>query len=257
MLRRFHNSTSMLFYVKKAALPVNPNKVLTIDIGEDDHSSSSSSHINESYNKRYGSVDASWELNVAEKSPFATFETFKKRRAILSQAFLQQSQGHYCSICQEQHYLISTDLATLKTDANCTRIYCYARLSCMMNRQSDNLKCPNCQCIATNIILHQPIRLNDAYAYNANIPQHVLGSHEGRECSICHDTYSLRDNDLGTFDSRGKWNNIFCDVCLSKHKKNHGPGPLKCLNCRIEAYDMIRNERGATSPETIKMVMDD
>jgi hypothetical protein len=102
VLRRFQNSTSMLFYVKKAALHVNPNKVLTIDIGEDDHSSSSSSCINESYNKRYGSADASWELNVTEKSPSATFETFKQRRAILSQAFLQQSPGHYCSICQEQ-----------------------------------------------------------------------------------------------------------------------------------------------------------
>ncbi len=67
MLIRFQNSTSMLFYVKKAALPVNPNKVLTIDIGEDDHSSSSSTHINKSYNKRYGSADASSELNVAEK----------------------------------------------------------------------------------------------------------------------------------------------------------------------------------------------
>ncbi len=65
VLRRFQNSTSMLLYVKKAALPVNPNKVLTIDRREDDHSSSSSTNINESYNKRYGSADASWELNVA------------------------------------------------------------------------------------------------------------------------------------------------------------------------------------------------
>ncbi len=87
VLRRFQNSTSMLFYV--TALPVNPNNVLTIDIGEDDHSSSSSTHINESYNKRYGSADASLELNVAEKSPSTTFETFKQRKAILSQAFLQ------------------------------------------------------------------------------------------------------------------------------------------------------------------------
>ncbi len=112
VLRRFQNSTSMLFYVKKAALPVNPKNVLTIDIGEDDHSSSSSTHINEFYNKRYGSADASWELNVAEKSPSTTFETFKQRRAIFSQVFLQRRQGHYCSICQEKHYLISIDLAT-------------------------------------------------------------------------------------------------------------------------------------------------
>ena len=206
---------------------------------------------------RYGSADASSELNVAEKSPSTTFETFKQRRAILSQAFLQRSQGHYCTICQEQHYLLSTDLATFKTDANCTHIYCYAKLSCMMNRQSDNLKCPDCQCIASNIILHQPIRLNDAYAYNENIPQHVLGSHEGHTCTICHETYSLRDEDLGTFESKGPCNHIFCYECLSHYKNNHGPGPLKCPNCRIEAYDIVRNERRTTSPETIEMSMDD
>jgi flagellar basal body L-ring protein FlgH len=99
VLKRFHNSTSMLFYVKKAALPVSPGKLLTIDIREDDHSSSSSSHTSESYNKRYGSADASWELNVPNKSSSAILETFVQRRAILSQAFLQQDQGHYCFIC--------------------------------------------------------------------------------------------------------------------------------------------------------------
>jgi hypothetical protein len=92
-----------------------PNKFFTIDIGEDDHSSSLSSHTSESYIKTYGSADASWELNVAEKSPSTTLETFMQRRATLSQAFLQQDQGHYCSICQEQHYLLSTDLVTFKT----------------------------------------------------------------------------------------------------------------------------------------------
>ncbi len=181
VLKRFHRSASMLFYVKKATVPVNPNKLLTIDIEEDDHSSSSSSsHTSESHINRYGSSDASRELNVTEKPPSITLETFMQRRANLSQAFLQQKQGHYCSVKNsKQHYLLSTDLATFKTDDNCTHIYCYARLSCMMNHQPDNLKCPDCQCIATNIILHQPIRLNNGYAYNVNIPQHKLGSHEG------------------------------------------------------------------------------
>ena len=41
------------------------------------------------------------------------------------------------------------------------------------------------------------------------------------------------------------------------HKNNHGPGSLKCPNCRIEAYDIVRNERWTTSPETIEMIMDD
>ncbi len=97
----------------------------------------------------------------------------------------------------------------------------------------------------------------NTYAYNANIPQHVLGSHEGHECSICHKTYSLCDNDLGTLESKGKCNNIFCYECLSKHKNNHGPGPLKCPNCRIEAYDIICNERRTASSETTEMVIDD
>ena len=79
VLKRFHRSTSMLFYVKKAALPVNPNRLLTIDTEEDDHSSSSSSHTSESFIKRYGSADASRELNVAEKPPSATLETFMQR----------------------------------------------------------------------------------------------------------------------------------------------------------------------------------
>ncbi len=89
MLRRFQNSTSMLFYVKKATLPVNPNKVLTIDIGEDDHSSSSLSHINESYNKRYGSADASWELNVAEKMPSTYFQDIQVEKSYFITSVLQ------------------------------------------------------------------------------------------------------------------------------------------------------------------------
>ena len=101
------------------------------------------------------------------------------------------------------------------------------------------------------------LRLNDAYAYNENIPQHVLGSHEGYTCSICHGTYSLCENDLGTFDSRGECNHIFCYECLSEFKSHQRPGTLKCPNFGIEAYDIIRNERWTTSPETIEMVMDD
>ncbi len=68
--------------------------------------------------------------------------------------------------------------------------------------------------------------------------------------------YVTRHN-LGALESKGKCNHIFCYECLSKHKNNHGPGPLKCPNCRIEAYDIIRNERWTTTTETIEMVMDD
>ena len=127
----------------------------------------------------------------------------------------------------------------------------------MHDESSDNLKCTDCQCIAINIILHQPIRLDDVYAYNANIPQHVLGSHEGCTCSLCLDAYSLRDKDLGTFDSRGECNHIFCYECLSNLRNNNGPGTLNCPNFRITANDIIYNERRTTSPKTLKMIMDD
>ena len=80
VLKRCFRSITMLFYVKKAAVPVNPNKLLTIDIDEDDHSSSSSSHTSETYINGYGSSDASRELNVAENPP-STLEIFMHRRA--------------------------------------------------------------------------------------------------------------------------------------------------------------------------------
>ena len=98
VLKRLYRSGTMLFYVKKADVHEIPNKLLTINIEEDDNSSSSSSHTRESYINGYGSSDASRELNVAEKPP-STLKTFMQRRANLSQVFLQQNQGHYCSIC--------------------------------------------------------------------------------------------------------------------------------------------------------------
>jgi hypothetical protein len=41
----------------------------------------------------------------------------------ISQEFLQRVEGHYCSICREQHYLTSTDLATFETEAQCEHVY--------------------------------------------------------------------------------------------------------------------------------------
>ncbi len=43
----------------------------------------------------------------------------------ISQAFLQQVEGHYCYLCCEQHYLTTTNLATFETEAQCTHVYCY------------------------------------------------------------------------------------------------------------------------------------
>ncbi len=79
----------------------------------------------------------------------------------ISQDFLQQIQGHYCSICNEQHFLTSTNLATFETAANCTHVYCYLSISRMKMLHLNNLTYPNCQCIATNIIHHTIISPSD------------------------------------------------------------------------------------------------
>ncbi len=120
----------------------------------------------------------------------------------ISQAFLQWVKGHYCSICCEQHYLPSTDLATFETEAQRAHVYCYVSL---LSRKTvsvnGDLTCPKCMCIALNIINHQPIRLDDGFPYQRNILQEVLGRSEGHFCSICHEYCKLCDTDLGTMDT--------------------------------------------------------
>ena len=82
-----------------------------------------------------------------------------------------------------------------------------------------NLTCPECMCIASNIIHHQPIRLDDGFLYLRNISQKVLGKSEGHFCSICHEDFKLRDTELGTMDTTKPWcDHIFCFHCLSKCK---------------------------------------
>ena len=73
----------------------------------------------------------------------------------ISQEFLQQVEGHYCSICEEHHYLTSTDLATFETKAKCEHVYCYIHLSSRKAASANgNLTCPQCNCIASNINHH-------------------------------------------------------------------------------------------------------
>ncbi len=104
----------------------------------------------------------------------------------ISQEFLQRVEGHYCSIYREQHYLTSTDLATFETEAQCEHIYYYIHLSSRKRVSGNgNLTCPECKCIASNIIHHQPIRLDDGLPYFRNTPQDILGRSESHECGIC------------------------------------------------------------------------
>ena len=133
--------------------------------------------------------------------------------------FLQQDEGHFCLICQEIHHLTSNDLATFATEAQSTHVYCYIRLS-SRKRASDNgnLTCPECMCIASNIIHHKPIRLDDGLPYLRNTPQKKLRSSEGHQCGICFENSNLRDTDLGTMDTTKPCRHIFCHDCLLKHK---------------------------------------
>jgi hypothetical protein len=98
-----------------------------------------------------------------------------------------------------------------------------------------NLTCPECMCIASNIIHHQPIRLDDGFLYLRNISQKVLGRSEGHFCSICHEDFKLRDTELGTMDTTKPWcDHIFCFHCLSKRKCQRITENklLECPNCR-------------------------
>ncbi len=111
----------------------------------------------------------------------------------ISQHFLQQYEGHYCFICQdqEQHHLTLTDLATFETEAQCKHVYCYVSLLKRQERASvhGDLTCPKCACIASNSILHKPIRLDDGSPYQRrNVVQVVLGRSEGHECTIWYFT---------------------------------------------------------------------
>ena len=111
-----------------------------------------------------------------------------------------------------------------------------------------NLTCPECKCIASNIIHHQPIRLDDALPYFRNTPQEVLGRSEGHFCSICHEHKDcfLRDTDLGTMNTTTQpCTHIFCYNCLFQHKSNRivNNQILKCPNCNAVSVDIIRHER--------------
>ncbi len=165
-----------------------------------------------------------------------------KSNGRISQEFLQRIKGHYCLICHEQHYLTSTDLATFKTEAQCTHVYCYiSLLSRMRTSRTKILTCPHCRCIATDIIHHQPIRLDDGVMYNRNISQEVLGQSEGHFCSICHIQCFLHDTFLGTFETTMPCKHNFCYECLSelKHLSIVGNKSLLCPNCRGVVDDII------------------
>jgi hypothetical protein len=151
-----------------------------------------------------------------------------------------------CSICREQHYLTSTDLATFETEAQCEHIYCYVRLSSRKRASGNgNLTCPQCKCTASDIIHHQPISLDDGLPYLTNTPQKTLGRSEGHECGICFEVFKLSDADLGTMDTTQPCRHIFCYNCLLQHKRKRGGycGTLQCPSCRAVSVGIIHHKR--------------
>jgi hypothetical protein len=155
-----------------------------------------------------------------EDDPTSSLSSESVSNNRISQAFLQQVDGHYCSICCEQHYLTTTDLATFETEAQCGHVYCYVSLLLRETASiNGDLTCPECMCIALNIIHHQPIRLDDGFPYQRNILQEVLGRSEGHVCSICHEYCKLHDTDLRTIDTTEQCTHVFFFNCLSTYKR--------------------------------------
>jgi len=99
--------------------------------------------------------------------------------------------------------------------------------------------------IASNIIHHHPIRLDDGLPYLRNTPQKVLGSSEGHQCDMCFDDFNLLDIDLETMDTTEQCRHIFCHVCLLKHKHQRIKEKriLECPTCRAVFVDIKRHER--------------
>ena len=125
---------------------------------------------------------------------------------------------------------------------------CYASLLSRQERASvhGDLTCPECACIASNIILHKPIRLDDGSPYQRrNVAQVVLGRSEGHECTICWEIPNLRDTDLETVDTTLPCRNVFFFSCLSRHKNTRLAQELdfNCPNCRYVGTDIIHHVR--------------
>ena len=247
VLKPHTKSATILFYVSKELQTHNGQAVIDIQNdasesevnkqegeGEDDAESTSSSerecnnHIPQS------------QEGEGKDDTESTSSSESEGNNCIPQEFLERVQGHYCSICQEQHFLTSTDLATLETEAKCEHVYCYICLSSRKAASADGLlTCPQCNCIASGIIHHQPIRLDDGFGYLRNTPQTLLGRSEGHLCGICLDDFNLCDTDLATMDTDANCRHVFCFHCLSQHKVNKiGTNrELTCPTCRAVSVD--------------------
>ena len=130
VLKPHTKSATILFYVSKELQTHNGQAVIDIQNdasesevnkqegeGEDDAESTSSSerecnnHIPQS------------QEGEGKDDTESTSSSESEGNNCIPQEFLERVQGHYCSICQEQHFLTSTDLATFETEAKCEHVY--------------------------------------------------------------------------------------------------------------------------------------
>ena len=133
MLKSHTKSATVLFYVSGELRTHNGQALIDIQSdasesevidqvgeGEDDHAESTSSSESECNN----SIPQGQE-GEGEDDAESTSSSISECNNRIPQEFLQRVQGHYCSICQEQHFLTSMDLATFETEAKCEHVYCY------------------------------------------------------------------------------------------------------------------------------------
>jgi hypothetical protein len=160
-------------------------------------SSSSSENVKDSKGEAGGS-DVSIEESVTEKlsSDF--------------QLSLQRSEGHFCTICDEKHFLQERDLATL--DNACGHVFCYDGLSERKGKNPKTLQCPTCNCAATNIYCHK--YTPSTSTSNRRISQEFLQQIQGHYCSICHEQHYLTSADPATFETEAQCTHIYCYNCL-------------------------------------------
>ena len=268
VLKSHTKSATVLFYVSGELRTQNGQALIDIQSdasesevidqvgeGEDDHAESTSS----SESERNNSIPQGQE-GEGEDDAESTSSSISECNNRIPQEFLQRVQGHYCSICQEQHFLTSTDLATFKTEAKCEHVYCYIRLSSRKAASTSAnglLTCPQCNCIASDIIHHQPIRLDDGFGYLRNTPRTLLGRCEGHRCGICFDDFNLCDTDLATMDTDANCRHIFCFHCLSQHKasKIGRNQELKCPLCNAVSVDIIRHERRPLNNDEVEVII--
>ncbi len=175
VLKDHTRSATILFYVSGELQTHNGQALIDIQSdasesevidqvgeGEDDAESTSSSE------SECNNPIPQGQVGEGEDDAESTSSSESECNNRIPQEFLQRVQGHYCSICQEQHFLTSTDLATFETEAKCEHVYCYIRLSSRKAASASAngfLTCPQCNCIASDIIHHQPIRLDDGLGY--------------------------------------------------------------------------------------------